>query len=64
MSKLFLDLVGKECKIVFLGGLAEVRGIILDIDDKWVKLKHRKKDKVRIIKLCFVSSILLKKNIE
>ncbi|MCR1824129.1 DUF6897 domain-containing protein [Terrisporobacter muris] len=62
MSKLFLDLVGQECKIIFLGGLAEVKGIILDIDDNWVKLKLRKKDKVRLIKLRFVSSILLKEN--
>lgn len=62
LSKLFLDLVGQECKIIFLGGLAEVKGIILDIDDNWVKLKLRKKDKVRLIKLRFVSSILLKEN--
>ena len=62
LSKLFLDLGGQECKIIFLGGLAEVKGIILDIDDNWVKLKLRKKDKVRLIKLRFVSSILLKEN--
>lgn len=62
LSKLFLDLVGQECKIIFWGGLAEVKGIILDIDDNWVKLKLRKKDKVRLIKLRFVSSILLKEN--
>ena len=62
MSKLDLGLIGQECNIVFLGGLAEVKGIILDIDDRWIKLKLRKKDKVRYINRTFVSSILLKKN--
>lgn len=57
MSKLLLDMVGKKCKITILG-IYEIKRIIVDIDEDWVKLKHIKKEKVKIIRRSFVSSIL------
>ncbi|WP_122639503.1 hypothetical protein [Romboutsia sp. Marseille-P6047] len=57
MSKLLLDIIGNECKITILG-ICEVKGTIIDIDDTWIKFKYRKKGQVRLIRKCFVSSIL------
>ena len=57
-SKLFLDIIGKKCKITVLG-LYELKGIIVDADDVWIKFKYGKKEKVKLIRRCFVSSILL-----
>ncbi|RDY25067.1 hypothetical protein CHL78_020185 [Romboutsia weinsteinii] len=58
MSKLLLDMVGKKCRITILG-IYEIKGTIVDIDEVWIKFKYRKKEKVKLIRRCFVSSILL-----
>ncbi|EGT0012824.1 TPA: hypothetical protein ACY4SM_001103 [Clostridium perfringens] len=57
MSKLLLDMVGKECKITFLG-INEIKGSIISVDDDWIKFKYAKSSKVKIVKTCFISSIL------
>ena len=46
MSKLMNELVGKECKIksddaLALVGSQEIQCVVLDIDDEWMKIKHR-----------------------
>ncbi len=57
MSKLLLDMVGKECKITFLV-INENKGSIIIVDYDWIKFKYEKSSKVKIVKTCFVSSIL------
>ena len=50
-------MVGKECKITFLG-INEIKGSIISVDDDWIKFKYAKSSKVKIVKTCFISSIL------
>ena len=42
MSRLFLDRIDKECSISILG-IHEFKGIIMNVDDKWIKFKYTKK---------------------
>ncbi len=66
MSKLLADMIGKECRIAVLG-MYEIKGTIIDLDDEWVKFqyidvwrrKKLRKEKVKMIKKCFISSILI-----
>ena len=59
MSKLFSDVIGHECRIVVLG-FYEIKGLLLDVDDYWIKFQYKKMQKIKIIKRCFVSSIIVK----
>ena len=44
MSRLLLEMVDKECRIAILG-VHEIKGIIMDVDEKWIKFKYTKKRK-------------------
>ena len=58
MSRLLLDMIDKECGIVILG-LHEIKGIIMDVDEKWIKFKYtrKKKEKIEMIKISLISGI-------
>lgn len=58
MSRLLLDMIDNECTIAILG-VHEIKGIIMDVDDKWIKFKYTKKrkEKVEMIKISLISGI-------
>lgn len=58
MSRLLLDMIDKECSIAILG-IYEIKGIIMDVDDKWIKFKYtkKKKERVEMIKISLISGI-------
>lgn len=60
MSKLISDIIDKECTIGVLF-LHNVKGVIIDADDKWIKFKYTKKKKeyVEMIRISFITSISL-----
>lgn len=58
MSKLLTDMRGNKCKFVILG-IYEIKGTIIDIDDEWIKFKYSKKEKIKLIRRRFVSSVIL-----
>lgn len=56
MDKLISEIIGKECRIIFLG-INDITGKILDVDENWIKIKSTKKGKEKIYKKSFISSI-------
>lgn len=58
MSKLITEMIGQKCRIVILG-INEITGTIIDVDDEWIKLQYSKKEKIKLIRRRFISSIIV-----
>lgn len=43
MSKMFEELVGKECKITFGSGINSAKYTVLEIDEDWIKISSTNK---------------------
>lgn len=43
MSKMFEELVGRECKITFCSGINSVKYTVLEIDEDWIKISSTNK---------------------
>ncbi|OON97625.1 MAG: hypothetical protein ATN36_02815 [Epulopiscium sp. Nele67-Bin005] len=56
MGKLSQELIGKNCRVIMLG-IWDIKGIILDIDEDWIKIEKQKSGKVIIQRRQLVSSI-------
>lgn len=62
MSKLINELVNTECKIksddiLQLAGSTEIKCLVLDTDDEWMKIRFTDKKKNQITKLLRIESI-------
>lgn len=58
MSKLLTEMIGQKCVIVILG-INEITGTIIGIDDEWIKFQYSKKEKIKLIRRRFISSIIV-----
>lgn len=58
MSKILKEIIGQKCKIIILG-MNDITGTILDFDDEWIRFQYSKKEKVKLIRRRFVSSIII-----
>lgn len=67
MSKIISELIGKECKIkteeaLIFAGNNEVKCIVLDADDEWIKLIYKDKkgiEKTKILRIDSLDSVEL-----
>lgn len=62
MSKLMNELVGKSCKIKIadalgLSGSKEIRCMVLDADDEWIKFTYEDKKNITKTKILRIDSI-------
>lgn len=62
MSKLICDLVGKECKIksdiaLALVGSTEMKCLVMDCDDEWIKVQYTDKKNNVVIKLLRIENV-------
>lgn len=62
MSKLINELVGKECKIksddvLLLVGSDEMKCLVLDCDDEWIKVQYTDKKQNVITKLLRIENV-------
>ncbi len=62
MSKLICELVNKECRIesdefLQMAGNAEIRCLVLDSDDEWIKVRFTDKKNNQITKLLRIEHI-------
>lgn len=62
MSKIISELIGKECVIkteeaLLFAGNNEVKCIVLDADDEWIKFTYKDKKGVEKIKILRIDSL-------
>jgi hypothetical protein len=67
MSRMFQDLVGKECKIILENGTGAITigevGLlcnILEVDDDWIKIQYKTKKneiKTSLLKICNIEEV-------
>lgn len=54
-SELVREFIGQNCYISMFNGLGAYKGLILSVDDRWIKLQEKKN--VRMINLDWVTDI-------
>lgn len=67
MSKIMAELIGKECKIkteeaLLFAGNNEVKCVVLDVDDEWIKFTYKDKkdvEKTKILRIDALDSVEL-----
>lgn len=57
MSKLLAELINKKCVLVTAGGFTKTEGIVLDVDDEWIKFSSIDKKGGSTIQVIRIDSI-------